>query len=761
MSFCLIGSLSIFQVLASNADSLKTRLGFANQHEKASILNQLAKTYLSISLDSAADFSRKAGMLAEKLGQTEQLAFSKKYLGITSYYLNDTSLALQYYNDALRLFETSGNEFEVSNTLNNKALIFYANNNFEQAIKLHQQALQIREKLNNPDAIIGSLINLGNCYNEIGDNKSAITYFEKALEINKLIDPKNLKNALVLGLGSTYSVYGDYYRALELYNQAIGLADSKQDFQSLVALLNNRGNVFLKLGDLKAAINDYEQAIKNQTNVLQPGQLSSLLLNLGNVYLQTDQYQKAKTLYYQAKQEAQKTDNWQVVARAMLNLSLIFDQLKQSDSAYYYIEKAYNLPFTQNNTELNTTAANIFGSHLEKAGKLPEAEIFLQKAYHQAIYYKLMQEQAKATLNLGNLYFKTNRFYKARQYLEESLKINQQTGNLDLQIKNLLLLSTLSEETGNLNAALFYQKNYAVLYDSLFDIKKQEQVSQVEGRLNLRLKEGQLENQRLLIEKKNKELYLQRARIVYLIVITALLLLLILILYNRKQIKTSRNQLKLEQEQLETEQRLLRAQMNPHFMFNALNSIQAFISENNSLQAEIFLSKFASLMRYYLDSSSKSFVSLDEEIAGLKLNIELEQLRMNSSFSFEIKLDDSIEATECDVPPMLAQPFIENAIKHGLRTKKEPGFLSVSFELIDQQSMRCIIQDNGIGRAAAKISTGRKSTHESKGIAITQKRLAIIWNSKFQREFLKISDLKNDHGEADGTRVEIILPYKN
>ncbi|MBZ0243708.1 MAG: histidine kinase, partial [Bacteroidales bacterium] len=209
------------------------------------------------------------------------------------------------------------------------------------------------------------------------------------------------------------------------------------------------------------------------------------------------------------------------------------------------------------------------------------------------------------------------------------------------------------------------------------------------------------------------------------------------------------------------EHRLLRAQMNPHFMFNALNSIQAFISENNTMQAEIFLSKFARLMRYYLDSSSKSFVSLDEEIAGLKLNIEMEQLRMNNSFSFDIEVDESIETTEYDVPPMLAQPFIENAIKHGLRTKKEPGLLSVSFALVDQQSMRCIVQDNGIGRAASKVFSGKMPKHESKGIGITQKRLAIIWDSKFQDDFLKISDLENDNGEADGTRVEFIFPYKN
>lgn len=760
-SFLVFSCLLASGVKSSPIDSLQKRLTSSNDKEKAAILNRLAKMYFSVDLDSAADFSQKAGLLAEKYQLTEELAFAKKNLGIIYFYKNDTTLAQAYYDDAFQLFDAVGNELEASNILNNKALIYFNNNELEKAIQLHLESLRIKERLNNSGAIILSLTNLGNCYSQLGKSDTAIQFYNRALEINKLINPANINSSLILGLGSSYFKSGKYFEALELYNQAIHEAQDQKDYYGLVALLNNRGNVLLRLGDLEAAIQDYEMAIIQLDKVSRTDQLPSLLLNLGNLYQQTGQNDKAKDFYQKAFSKAQTMGNSQVVVRAMFNLSLMFDALSQPDSALYFAQQAKEMEFTASNPELNTMAYNILGNHLLKSGKLAEAETTIQKGYQLAVSHELMNEQAKAAHNLGSLYTTMKSYTAANRFLEESLALNQQTGDLDLQIKNLLALSQLHEQKQDYKQALSYYKTYTVIYDSLFNTEKQEQVSQAESRLNLKIKEEQLENQSLLIEKKNKELYLQRMRVIYVMVIAGLLLLIIIILYNRQRIKISRNQLRLEQDQLETEHRLLRAQMNPHFMFNALNSIQAFISENNTMQAEIFLSKFARLMRYYLDSSSKSYVSLEEECAGLKLNIELEQLRMNNSFAYNIFIDDAIDAEDFDVPPMLAQPFVENAIKHGLRSKAGKGVVDLRFELVDQHAMLCVIQDNGIGRAASGKQSTRVTSHESRGISITKKRLANIWNGKFKNDFLKIIDLKNETNEASGTRVEIIFPYKS
>lgn len=761
ISLIALGMLFQAKLLASKADSLKNLLDKAPATEQAGIYNQLAKIYLSIDLDSVADFSQKAGLLAEKHNQIEQLAFAKKHLGIVNYYRNDTSLAQAYYNDAMQLFEDVGNELEYSNILNNKALIYFDHNKIEKAIALHFKSLRVKERLNKPDAIIISLVNLGNCYNAIGENETAITYLSRAMEINELIRPNTINSSLILALGSSYSNLGKFFEALELYNSATEKANKNADYYNLVSLLNNRGNVLLRLGDIDGAIADYEQAINQLSNVSRKGQLPSLMLNLGNIYHQTNQYEKAQYYYKKAFGEATAMNNTQVMARALLNQSLMFDLTKQSDSAYASIKKALGMNYVKTNPEMNTIAINMFGNHLLKADNYILAEKQLLKAYQLAIDHNLPNELSKASQGLGSLYFSLENYLLSIKYFEESLKLNQKSGNLDLQMKNLLSLSKAHEKMTNFSEALAYYKNYFLLNDSLFNIQKQEQVTQVEGRLNLKLKEEQLENQRLQLEKKNEEIQLQRVRISYVIIIAMLMIIMVVILYNRKQIKSSRNQLKLEQEKLETEHRLLRAQMNPHFMFNALNSIQAFISENNTMQAEIFLSKFARLMRYYLDSSSMSYVTMEEELDGIKLNIELEKLRMNNAFDFKIEIDPAVESEEIDIPPMLAQPFIENAIKHGLRSKHGNGFLKLHFELFDAKAIKCIIEDNGIGRKAASQLTSKTNHHESKGISITQKRLVSIWNNSYKTDYLKIIDLIDENNLPIGTRVEIIYPFKN
>ena len=220
--------------------------------------------------------------------------------------------------------------------------------------------------------------------------------------------------------------------------------------------------------------------------------------------------------------------------------------------------------------------------------------------------------------------------------------------------------------------------------------------------------------------------------------------------------KQTKNKVLAEQKQLETEHRLLRAQMNPHFMFNALNSIQSFISENNTMQAEIYLSRFARLMRYYLDSSSQSFVPFQTEIENVRLNLELEQLRLNFRFHFEI-----IEPEDCEdleIPPMLAQPFIENAVRHGFRQKEENGFLQIVYER-EGMNLKCTITDNGIGREAAAKNKTHNNKVMSKGISITKGRLQALFPKQNISELLKITDLYAADGKAAGTKVEFRFPY--
>ncbi len=225
----------------------------------------------------------------------------------------------------------------------------------------------------------------------------------------------------------------------------------------------------------------------------------------------------------------------------------------------------------------------------------------------------------------------------------------------------------------------------------------------------------------------------------------------------RKKHKIEKEVLAIQKQLFELEQKSLRLQMNPHFIFNSLNSIQSFILENDIDKALFYLSKFSQLMRLILSNSSKSFVSIKDELKALQYYIEIEKLRFDDKFDYEIIVDEEIDEDFFGVPPLVIQPYVENSIIHGLINKKEKGFLSIELKMLEDNIL-CIIQDNGIGiEAADKIREKSGITHKSKGMNITKERLEIL--SKTKEYSIKIIDLKDEKGNPIGTRIEFILAF--
>ena len=230
--------------------------------------------------------------------------------------------------------------------------------------------------------------------------------------------------------------------------------------------------------------------------------------------------------------------------------------------------------------------------------------------------------------------------------------------------------------------------------------------------------------------------------------------------YEAEKKKQETELLKLQATKLQL--KALRAQMNPHFMYNALNSIQNFITSNEITFAAKYLAKFAKLMRQSLDYSDLEIISLEKEIEFLEDYLFInEKLRFQDRLSYQILVDDDIEEDILGVPTMIVQPYVENAIEHGLR-QKENGHVKVQFFLFDEDTILCVIEDNGIGRLRARqlqLQDSQYQNHRSKGTRITEKRLEILHNSKDKEVFVKTIDLKNEKtGKATGTRVEIKIP---
>jgi len=205
----------------------------------------------------------------------------------------------------------------------------------------------------------------------------------------------------------------------------------------------------------------------------------------------------------------------------------------------------------------------------------------------------------------------------------------------------------------------------------------------------------------------------------------------------------------------------LRAQMNPHFMYNALNSIQNFITSEQTDSATRYLAKFAKLMRQSLEYSDLEMISLEKEIDFLEDYLMLNQkLRFENFLKYEINLSEDMEEDIMGVPTMIIQPYVENAIEHGLRTV-ESGMVRVNFSLADEDTILCVIEDNGIGREVAKErqkKDGYHLTHKSRGTSITEQRLRILHKSHKRGFHVKTIDLRDQKGKGIGTRVEVKIP---
>ncbi len=225
--------------------------------------------------------------------------------------------------------------------------------------------------------------------------------------------------------------------------------------------------------------------------------------------------------------------------------------------------------------------------------------------------------------------------------------------------------------------------------------------------------------------------------------------------------KRETERMKTKSEMLQLEQQALYAMMNPHFTFNALQSIQYFILSQDKLKATKFLSQFAKLVRMNLDSSKNEFISLSEEIERLKLYLSLEKMRFEDKFDYDIRIDKELDKSETQIPPMILQPFVENSIKHGIMPLESKGEILVDILCIDEHTLKVEIRDNGIGiEASKKKRADRPSDHVSKGMQITTDRLKLFSKNTKKPYTVTLEEIISSDGSIGGTLVRILLPMK-
>jgi len=372
---------------------------------------------------------------------------------------------------------------------------------------------------------------------------------------------------------------------------------------------------------------------------------------------------------------------------------------------------------------------------------------------------------------LSKAYLGKNENKAALNAVREALAaIKKSKGNV-LLMENYETLSTIFYKLGNSDSAYIYLKKYMELKDSLLkkqylfrlnNYKKEAEEERTTSQINILNKNNQLKEQKL-----KQQAFIKNGLIIGILLLSLLGVFVIrnLTLKRRNdklcmQKNLEFQQLENEKKQAELEMQALRAQMNPHFIFNCLSSINRFILKNEGKTASNYLTRFSRLMRMVLMNSQKSLISLEDELQMLEIYLEMERLRFKDSFDYAITFLNVVDSDNIFVPPLLLQPFCENAIWHGLMNKEGKGRLDMELS-IENNILNCIITDNGVGREKAEEMNSKTAEKEkSMGLKITTERLALLNKEKGIHTSYDIEDLKDENGNATGTKVILRISFK-
>jgi LytS/YehU family sensor histidine kinase len=382
-----------------------------------------------------------------------------------------------------------------------------------------------------------------------------------------------------------------------------------------------------------------------------------------------------------------------------------------------------------------------------------------KESYNQAIAFyskeKMATNLAEVYQDYGQLSIQIGDRKQAQRFLDMSVSSDQLIQSIGL-IERYKLLAQISMKNGELRKALNYQNSYIQFLESNSIKRNDSKIAELTSSNLREERERLIELQQRRIEQENKEqeiLMLQNDRVLYisLIVIFAIVFSLVILILRMKQVRSRQ-----EQREAELSQTLLRTQMNPHFVFNAMSVIQSYIYENNPEKSSQFLVNFSRLMRLILENSPKEFISLELELEILDKYLSTQKMRFENRFTYALHVDDELLTNKAMVPPMITQPFIENAIEHGQLHTVKGGQIKVEMKE-SNGNLEITISDNGVGRKKSA-QTKKIRTHKSMAIDITQERIKIL-NKKYKFSgSLAFRDL--DGQKEQGTLVTIVLPLK-
>lgn len=599
---------------------------------------------------------------------------------------------------------------------------YFKKTNIDKSLAFIEKSLGVLGKNGNKEKTALSFSTLGDINFYYKQYDLAIGNYKTAIATNPSNDAK-------IKLGKAHLQAKQFKKAQEVF-MPLTRVKPLSTYQK-IEVFEGLADAYVGLSNPKEAIVNYEKALKIASDNKVTPKITDLNSKIAEVYSAEKNITKAEEFYGNSINLAEK----QNAKRAV--------QEKEKAADFYNRSNLYDKEIDLRKSNLKEVEA-MEGQAVSKSPGFLEADSITP----QKINYKI-----------ANAYIAQQNLDKAIPYLKKSIDQAEAKEDLIVQKDATRKLSEVYRSVGDYPKALESYQNYVTLVDKLY-VKKEQEISQAtrfsrdiaqkQSRITSLEKDRELAESKYqlavtnsrLAEESNKR---QQIIIYALIFGLAMMGLLAYLLYrNTQQQKLANNLLALKQ---------LRSQMNPHFIFNALNSVNNFIAKSDELNANRYLTEFSMLMRTVLENSEEDFIPLEKEIELLQLYTKLEHSRFTEKFDFEITIDNAVKVDEFQIPPMLLQPYVENAIWHGLRYKEEKGFLKVHFGQPSAETIRITIEDNGIGRKKSQeLKTANQKKQNSKGMGNIKKRIAIL-NQMYKGKV----DVFVEDAFEDGTGTRVVL----
>lgn len=580
-------------------------------------------------------------------------------------------------------------------------------------------------------------------------------FLEQSKKANYLEGQSYTLNAL----GIVYRNLSSYSKSIEMHEKANEIAIKANNKELQVISLNMLGVVYRRQDNVRAALDYHKRALEISENTENPSDelIKSIAVSqnsMGNIYLLLQQYDLAISQFKKSLKIESDTKNSLGLAINYQNIGYALEEKGLIDSALVNYNKSLKYNNIIDSEVGRVICYNSIAKIEIKKGDYEKALPMIEEALEKALKISDQYYIATSYLNLGLTQLKLKDYQKAESNLLKSVDLCKEFNYTSYESEAYSYLSELHEQKGNFKTSLDYHKKYVELDKAITHRKNIQYVND----LILEYESEKKNNQIRALADENEIVKLklkQNKQIGLLSLLGGLLLIgILLVLYRQRKLKNEKRIFSLEQE-------MLRNQMNPHFIFNSLNSIKLYIVNNEKENAVYYLNKFSKLMRRILIASSEKEISLQDELDTMQLYMNIENMRFSNEIDYRVDVEPGVNPLLIKVPSLLLQPFLENALWHGLSNKEGVKQIDVFVKKKSFDHIAITITDNGIGREASqKIKSQKKLKRKSVGIDLTKARLENFSKSYTSSYQLKIEDLV-ENGKASGTRVTIDIPVKS